>query len=366
MRSLFGGIRSWWGSAQRRDGNDNTVLQALNARLAQAEQDRDGYRKSYLKLESEVGQARADAQGYRESYLKLESEVGQARAEAEGYKGAYQHASTEQSRFRCLLREAPAPVGRPRQFVFLHIQKTGGISLLEFFGQHFEWYRTLWVFSPAELESYAPTEIAHFDRVCGHFSARNLASVRPDAFLCTFLREPVDRVISCYWYFRSYRGQMRESIRHAVESARSKTFLEFLQDCTPEVRMHLANHQAHALAGDWAAPDDRPAADLLASALEALSRFDSIGLTEDIDASLTRLCQLTGWTPPSRLGRLNVTAQRQHVGDLSPAELEMVHELTAVDAAVYRAAKAQIAAVSGPVCVEGGLDPTAASESDRI
>ena len=29
-------------------------------------------------------------------------------------------------------------------------------------------------------------------------------------------------------------------------------------------------------------------------------------------------------------------------------------------------AKAQIAAASGPVCVEGGLDPTAASESDRI
>lgn len=311
----------------------------LRAQLAEAVRDRDGYRATYLQREAEAGQARADADGYRAAYLQHMAELGSAVAERDGYKSTLDQAATELSRFRTFLRDAPVPPTRPRQVVFLHIQKTGGISLLDFFGRQFEWSRILWVHSPAEFDVYHPDEVRHFDFVCGHFTARNLAAVRLGALLCTFLREPADRVLSCYWYFRGYQGQMRESIRHAVESARSKSLLDFLRDQTPEVRRHVADHQAHALAGDWFAPDDRPAGDLLAAALLGLERFGCVGLTEDLDAGLGRVCRLAGWVPPPAVGRLNATPTRQRVEDLSPAERDAIRELTAVDAEVYRAAE---------------------------
>jgi hypothetical protein len=293
-------------------------------------------------LTQKYNEACRDRDGFRESYLRYEAEIGQSRLDAEGYKAAWSEASTELSRFRSLLREAPAPVGRPRQLVFLHIQKTGGISLLDFLGRHFDWYRTLWVFSPVEFDEYAPSEIAHFDRVCGHLTARNLAAVRPDAFLCTVVREPIDRLISCYWYFRTFRVRMRESVRHAVESARGKTFLEFLRDPAPEVRRHLFNHQAHALAGDWAAPDARPDDELAAAAIAALERFDSVWLTDGFDAGVERLCSQFGWQSPGRIPVLNRTDARPAALELTPEELDEARRLTVADEQVYQTARALV------------------------
>lgn len=323
-----------WLTARRAD--------ALRTRYAQLAAELDECRAAYRRLEREAGQARVDADGYRAAFLALQEEAGHSRREADGYKGAYAEAATEASRYRMLLRGATPPA-RGRQFVYLHVQKTGGISLLDFLGRQFEWYRTLWVFSPAEFDAHPPEEVGHFDRVCGHFSARNLAACRPGAFRATVLRDPADRLLSCYGYFRGYEGHPRGSIRHAVGSAKSNGLLDFLRDPTPEVRMHLRDHQAHCLAGDWAAPDDRPPADLRDDAVAALGGFDWVGRTEHLDADVGRLCRLTGWTPPDRLGRLNVTASRRKADELTPAEREAIAELVEVDHEVYAAANRLVA-----------------------
>ncbi|MDB5310573.1 MAG: hypothetical protein JWO38_4775 [Gemmataceae bacterium] len=343
---------SWLRNLGRRQGerpDDCHLIEDLRTRLARVGCERDGYRAAYLQLEAEIGQARTDAGGYRGAYLSLRADLdrchadlGVAARERDGYKAAYDEMATDLSRYRSLLRAAVRPPGRPRQVVFLHLQKTGGISLLDFIGRQFEWAGVLTVHSPPELDAYHPGEVAHFDLVCGHLTARNLTAVRPDALLCTFLREPVDRILSCYWYFRTYQGRDRECIRRGVEAARTKSLLEFLRDPDPEIRRHVADHQAHALAGDWYAPDDRPAEDLLAAALESLDRFHVVGLTDEMDTGLARMCRLTGWSPPSaRLDRLNTTPTRQSVDTLSAAERDAIRELTTVDAELYRAAKAR-------------------------
>ena len=242
------------------------------------------------------------------------------------------------SRFRSLLRLGEPASSRDRQLVFLHIQKAGGNTVLNFIGQHFLESHNLQVYSPAEFDAYHPAEVPHFDLVCGHITARNLAAVRRDALLCTFLREPIDRVLSCYWYFRGYSDQKRASIRYAVESAKSNSLLGFLRDPTPEVQMHIFNHQARALAGDWQVFDDRPAADLLADALSMLEQFHCVGVTEQIDRGVEHLCRLTGWKSPPPLDRQHATPYRQRIEELTAAELEALRELTALDVEVYRAA----------------------------
>jgi hypothetical protein len=276
----------------------------------------------------------ATKSAHHDAYCRLQS----VEAERDGYKDAYQSACTELSRFRELLRLADRSPRRSRQLVFLHIQKTGGNSVLEFVGSRFEWTRVLQMYSPAEFDAYHPAEVPHFDLVCGHIAARNLAACCPDALLCTFLREPIDRTLSVYWYFRTYTGRTRDSIRHVLESARSKSLLEFLRDPTPEVRMHIVDHQTRALAGDWQTFDDRPPRELVADALLTLDQIQCVGVVERIEQGVDHLCWLTGWTPPLSIGRLNVSPTRQRVDELTVAELDALREITTLDAEVYGAA----------------------------
>jgi hypothetical protein len=340
-------------------------LLVLRQRVGELARDRDGYRNAYEQLASELGTVRSEALGYKTADLQIEGELGAARADAAGYKAAYDtlasvvgaaqsevagcraalsETTTELSRFRALLRVSAPPADQRPPFVFLHIEKTGGITLAQFFGKHFRWERALSAYSPAELDEYPAAELAHFDYIGGHLTARNLAAIRPDALVCTFLREPIDRVVSAYWYFRTYSGRLRESIRHAVEAARVQPLLEFVRNRTPEVRRHVADQQAWALAADWFAPDDRSPTALRDAALEGLARCACVGVTEELDAGVCRVCLATGWTPPSgQLGRSNATPSRQRVEELTSDERAAIEEITASDAEVYRAATARAA-----------------------
>jgi hypothetical protein len=327
---------------RERDGVQSAYEQAA-AELAAARTDAGGYKAAYEQAAASLGKARTDAAGYKAAYehtlARSAAEIDTARAEAAGCRNALSETNTELSRFRTLLRSAKPPADRPRPFVFLHVEKTGGITLAQFFGKQFSWERALSAYSPEELDAYPPEELAHFEYIGGHITARNLAAIRPDAVVCTFLREPTDRVVSAYWYFRTYAGRVRESIRHAVEAARSQSLLDFLRNDTPEVRRHVANQQAWSLAADWFAPDDRSPGALLSAALEGLARCACVGLTEELDAGLGEVCRVMGWTPPAgRLARTNVTPSRQRIDELTADELAAIEEITAVDAEVYRAA----------------------------
>lgn len=239
------------------------------------------------------------------------------------------------ARNRHLLSQCIPRGTRPRQFVFLHIQKTAGISLLERLGQVFSYLRTAWVFSPAELDVFQPSELAHYDFVCGHFTARNLSLVRPGAFRCTFLREPVERVVSAYWYFRGYEGQPRGVTRAAVLAAKRMSFVDFLRSPEPEVRWHLAGHQCEAIAGDWTNPRSLPPADLVAEAEAGLARFDFVGVSERLQACLDEICRLAELPDLGPVRQMNTTATRPRVDELTATERDLVTEVCATDTQLY-------------------------------
>jgi hypothetical protein len=266
----------------------------------------------------------------------------QALADLNGYKTAYDQTQAGLSRHRLLLRESRRVGVAVRPFGFLHLQKTGGISLLQFLSGQFDELRTLWVFSPKDLADYHPGELAHYDFVCGHFSYSNVGQFRPGRVLCTFLRHPVERVLSCYWYFRTYRGPDRDIIRQGVASAKAKGLKEFLRDEHPEVRFHTVNHQTRALAGDWTAPFAEDLPDALEVAARHLDRFACVGLTERMEASVDLLCRVMGWQRTGPLGQLNRTPYRQQAADLSPRERDLILERNSLDLTLYERAAVRL------------------------
>jgi hypothetical protein len=318
-------------------------LQALAGRL--------GYRlvrANYLgRLRSQLESAHADLLGYQAALSQTTTDLTgfkcayeKTSAELAGYRTAYAQVSAQLGRYKHFLRDSVRKDRTGRQVGFLHIQKTGGISLLHFLGSRFEEWRTLWVFSPRELERYHANELEHFDLVCGHFSYCNVFPLRARRTLCTFLRHPVDRVLSCYWYFRTYRGPMRDIITAGVAAAREKSLREFLEDRHPEVRCHVANHQTYTLADDWTRPGK--VADALEAATRHLDDFACVGLTERMEESLDLLCRELGWKRDHSLPRLNQTPYRQSAEDIRPAERDRILELNALDLALYEHARQRL------------------------
>ncbi len=291
---------------------------------------------------AELDTTRAERDAVRVELDTTRTELAAARGELEELRRNHDEAAAHLARGRFLLRGL-APVGvRPRQFVFLHVQKTAGISVLERLGRVFSYLRTAWVFSPAELDAYEAAELAHYDFVCGHFTARNLAQARPGAFACTVLREPVERAVSAYWYWRAYQGPTRRVNRAAVAAAKRMSFLDFLRDPDPEVRWHLDGHQCHAVVGDWTAPQPLPPADLVAAAVAGLDRFDFVGATERLQESLEAACRAAGLPAPGPVGRMNPTPARPRVEELTTAERDLAAEVCAADAALYRVARTRL------------------------
>ncbi len=128
----------------------------------------------------------------------------------------------------------------------------------------------------------------------------------PNPFVFTFLREPIDRLISEYYYNRSIACTAPPSLRAYLEDGLSD------------------NPLTRALAGE-------PVAD---AAIEVLSKMDFVGLMERFDRDIARLFE--------RLGRPNVapskwgsTYARVEFEDLSSDVRAALRERTTADRKVY-------------------------------
>jgi hypothetical protein len=301
-------------------------LRQLHGQLESVNNDLTGYKAA-------LEQTTTDLTGYKRA---LEQTSGQLA----GYRSAFEQTERELNRYRRFLQESVRVNNVVQPLGFLHIQKTGGISLLQFLGQKFPEWRTLWVFSPRELVHHHPRVLSHFDFICGHFSANNVGQITPGRSLCTLLRHPVDRVLSCYWYFRTYSGAPRDIIDVGVATAKRRSLIAFLRDEHPEVRFHVANHQTHALAGDWTAPTNL--ASELETAIHNLETFTCVGISERMEESVDLLCRHMGWQRGGPLDRLNQTPYRQAVGEISREEYELIVHLNELDMVLYERARQRL------------------------
>lgn len=188
----------------------------------------------------------------------------------------------------------PSPIQLKRRVVFLHIAKTAGTSIVEFFARRLP---------PGSVCSHGDflqfpggsnqlvSALSRYPFISGHMGYADLAPLMPGAYTFTFLRDPVERVLSFY-KFCLHEDMQRQ---FPVARAAAQLGLEgFLESRLPEVCEMLDNQQVWQLArGYW--QEDRQALaalaprDLLAMARANLAGFDHVGLTETFDADFRRV-----------------------------------------------------------------------------
>jgi len=171
--------------------------------------------------------------------------------------------------------------------------------------------------------------------VSGHMSVDMERWIGRPVQLLTMLRDPVERVVSHYFWMRD----LAKGDSPAKDMARSGTTLaDYVRE--PAVA-ELENGQVRQLAGGLAygsMPVDRPVSDDdVARAVANLDRA-VVGLQERFEESIARICQQFGWVLPDRRKDRNVNRSRPSLADLPRAQVAAVEASAEPDRALYTAA----------------------------
>lgn len=220
-------------------------------------------------------------------------------------------------------------------YLFNHIPKCAGLSYRALFEDLFGKDRVTHItISREEEHTPDPAVYRDFTVLMGHFGVRWNDIVGPGRKWMTVLREPVDRVISTYYFWRHNAPLSPES--PWLYLAQTKSLDGFVRSGHYTVRKGIENLQTRQIAEDlrwtYRTLSER---DALEVAKENLGKFDFIGLYEEFEQSFERLCRFLGTQRPRAIPRVNVTKKRDSMTEIPQATLDAIRELNRADLELY-------------------------------
>ncbi len=195
--------------------------------------------------------------------------------------------------------------------------------------------------------------LSRFNFFHGHISPATLSEVFGPLRVFTMLRDPRERLLSCYYYWRAGSKHARNDFFDAISGL---SLLDFLRSDMPIIRRATWNVQARLIAGGqfggvnhlrqnvfgpWRGEND-----LAAEAIRALDRFTFVGTAERYELSLRRVYALMELGEPPNPERINITPDKP----MSYAELladpdiaNALARLTEADQAVHDTVSVRLA-----------------------
>ncbi len=228
----------------------------------------------------------------------------------------------------------PHAIRKPSpRVVFIHIQKTAGTSIVA--ALKHQAHRAL----PSHGDFTASKTLYRRGErfFLGHFGFERTLEIPAPKFVFTFLRDPVERIISLYHYWREDTKN-----KHPIfQTAKQLDFEGLLRCDTPLVRSHVDNVQTWTLAGNWMpiwrrARSDLSGEQLLKIARQNLATLDFIGLQEAFRLDAELLFEMLGFDTPVGNVWSNKTADRPRREDLPASTLRLLEPLVELDEELYR------------------------------
>jgi len=240
--------------------------------------------------------------------------------------------------------EAGYQVIRPRCVLFDHLPKCGGSSLRAWLSMQYPG-RKIFIMdgnnpraSVREFLSLPEKVRQRYSLIQGHCANEIMHMVPADWLKITMLREPVDRMVSHYYYVRRQPGHYP----HSQVAGSGMGLKEYAASgLSEELRNWYTAHFAElTLQEAEARPEES-----VERALDALStKYDVVGFLEDYDSFVQEVHRRANfWRRPAGK-RVNVTRDRPSVDRVDAEALEAIRTANRLDIELYRKLKARASA----------------------
>lgn len=222
--------------------------------------------------------------------------------------------------------------------LFLHIQKTAGSSLITFARQH---YRDNLI-SHGDFAGHHPEEFRKTKFISGHFGYDFAKHLIDDRYSFTFLRNPIERILSFYYFHRT-RVIDEFPITRKAHELDLEDFLA-LGLTEPYVQSRIWNNQVWQLAHGYDSPhsiNDFSEKILLDRSIENINKFSHVGLVETFEQDIEIIMSCLGikYSKTNTMPKVNATKNRLQVSELPDSTLSILNELTSLDNKLYEYAK---------------------------
>ncbi|WMS44902.1 sulfotransferase domain-containing protein [Acuticoccus sp. MNP-M23] len=260
-------------------------------------------------------------------------------------------------------KQKPAAAGGPQgqgrhslrvneRIVFLHIAKCAGSSLAVLLASNFPenevFHRRDDVLGTLNSDTLRSYRFFH-----GHFTKHSVDAVPGPKRIVTVLRDPRERIVSLYHFWRSHKPEVVERLNlRGPRIARQRPLLEFLKSKEPEVTVSIDNHMVRVMLGSLNLNQsqgfrlqDRDYA--VETAITNLKRFNYVAFADTLDEDVRMMMPILGLAGADGLPRLNTfetldanrnfeKIAREESTDEVRAELD---RLTVSDRLFYRRAR---------------------------
>ncbi|CAA7615920.1 hypothetical protein MTBLM5_180027 [Magnetospirillum sp. LM-5] len=221
-----------------------------------------------------------------------------------------------------------------RQVVVYHVSESGGTSLVGALDK-LQAGTYLACITRDACESFAALDEAQRHDIAlvhWHVPMPIRPLVSPSARIAAMVRDPVQRVVSNYYWQAKHRGQGLPWVSDEIEAGIS---LRDWVDRLADREMDTLSHWITAL--EPARPEPWSVADLLAAADR---HVDFLGITEFFDESLFILASLLGAERVPKWGRA-ASGSPPKLGDLDPAIVRRIEKITEHDREFFHACRSR-------------------------
>ena len=202
-----------------------------------------------------------------------------------------------------------------KTLIFLHIQKCAGNSLIDILQGHVPARKTL---KGHLLHANAPEikkPIQNYKLIVGHNTYHDMSLLPVDPVYITMLRDPIERILSLYYFWRSHRWDYIE--RYDLKGprlAKQLPLADFIEHEAPEAKLSIRNAQASQFLNGLRGSPELPDHELLRIAKQRLDTCAFVGITERFEPSIDLLCHIFGWQRPDTTRYVNQSSsnERKH------------------------------------------------------
>lgn len=216
------------------------------------------------------------------------------------------------------------------QYIFNHIPKTGGISLLAVCRDNLDPAEISPHLNFTEMHLMPATRFEGYRLVAGHLTLLAQIGFCRNRYSITLLREPIRRIFSAYTFWRT---QPYDPLTAKAKELEFPDFVRYFADSPAIIHNPYTYHLA-ALGLDCAAwPTDEGA--LLTIAKRNLAAYNFVGICEELGASIRLLCAELGWRPPAATPHINRSSSEKRFSGIDPPTMTLLRDRNRLDMALY-------------------------------